>query len=246
MADAAPRTNWFERSLERVLEDSRRFFWDAVMALKLNSITGDYVEFGSWGGKSLAVAHETLRALDENRHLWAFDSFQGLPEATSAHDEHPAWGTGGRFVGMGTDVGGGDDPSARGLREFHESCARFGVPRSAYTTVVGFFEDSLRSLGATGAPTDIALAYVDCNMHSSSVTVLEFLEPRLKHGMIVAFDDYSMWSPDDVSGQRRALHDFATAHPEWTFQPFKDVHWGGRSFVVERTSLLEPRHQGAS
>lgn len=238
MADDPDPSDWFSRSIEKLWADSTSFFWDAFGALKLNGISGDYAEFGSLGAKSLAIAHQTTSAFGDDRHLWAFDSFVGLPEATSPHDPHPVWGTGGPFSGMGVETGGGPDAAARGLAEFHEACARFGVPRTAYTPVVGFFEDTLPPLGVDGAPVDIALAYVDCNMHSSTLTVLDFLAPRLKHGMIVAFDDYSLWSPTDVSGQRRALHDFQQAHPEWWFQPFKDVHWGGRSFVVERADLL--------
>ena len=92
---------------------------------------------------------------------------------------------------------------------------------------------------------DIALAYVDCDLYSSTVTVLEFLEPRLKHGMIVAFDDYFCWSPTDVSGERAALHEFLTVHPEWNFHRYKDVHWSGVSFVVERVASLPVAHLDA-
>jgi hypothetical protein len=37
-----------------------------------------------------------------------------------------------------------------------------------------------------------------------------------------------------VSGEREALHEFLVAHPQWQFFRFKDIHWGGVSFVVER------------
>ena len=231
--------NWFERSLEKLFDDSLSWFWDAVTALKLNGITGDYVEFGSMGGKSLAMAHQTLSQMDEPRHLWAFDSFEGLPAATTSHDEHPVWNRGRPFLGKGAEGGAADESASLGLAEFHAACAQFGVPRSAYTTVVGFFEHTLSSRGPQEDPSDIALAYIDCNMHSSTVTVLDFLAPRLKHGMIVAFDDYNLWSATDVSGQRRALLDFERAHPQWHFQPFKDVHWCGRSFVVEDASVRD-------
>jgi hypothetical protein len=71
-------------------------------------------------------------------------------------------------------------------------------------------------------------------MYMSTVSVLEFLAPRLKHGMIVAFDDYFCYSPKHVSGERAALHEFLEANPEWTFCRYKDVHWGGVSYIVER------------
>lgn len=114
----------------------------------------------------------------------AFDSFEGLPEPAAALDRHPAF-----VPGYGQC----------GLDQFVERCDSHGVPRDAYSTVPGFFETSLPGLGG-GPPLDIALAYVDCNMYTSTVTVLEFLAPRMKHGMILAFDDYFCWSP--ASGLR--------------------------------------------
>ena len=228
----------FGRLLEKYLADLSTFFWDAFVALHFNGISGDYVEFGSSGAKSLSSAYHVLAAMGAERRLWAFDSFEGLPTAVSDHDEHPVWGSGGQFASWTGRPPEGIDPVEAGLAQFHADCAHFGVPRDAYTPVAGWFEDSLGALGATGDPVDIALAYVDCNMHSSTLTVFEFLEPRLKHGMVLAFDDYHMWTSSDVSGQRRALHDFAAAHPEWRFVPFKEVHWGARSFVVENGALL--------
>jgi O-methyltransferase len=57
----------------------------------------------------------------------------------------------------------------------------------------------------------VALACVDCDMYSSTRTVLSFLESRLKHGMIVAFDDYFCWSSTQISGERRAFVEFVAA-----------------------------------
>lgn len=80
------------------------------------------------------------------------------------------------------------------VEDFHAVLATRGVPREAYTTVEGYFAESLPPLGSDGPPRDIALAYVDCDLYSSTVSVLGFLEPRLKHGMILAFDDYNCWT----------------------------------------------------
>ena len=82
------------------------------------------------------------------------------------------------------------------------------------------------------------MAYIDCNLYTSTVTVLDFLAPRLKHGMIVAFDDYFCWSPTQVSGERLALHEFERDHPQWHFERYKDVHRAGVSFVVEHADQL--------
>lgn len=218
----------FAKVHEKMTADLSSFFWDAFTALNVNGITGDYVEFGSAGATSLHLAHEVIRRTPIARHLWAFDSFEGLPEPATSLDVHPAFATG---FGQG------------GLDRFLAQCDAHGIPRAAYTTVVGFYEASLPPLGPDGPPTDIALAYVDCNMYSSTVTALEFLAPRLKHGMIVAFDDYYCWSAADVSGERAALDEFLAGHPQWNVLRFKDPTWGGASFVVERVDGAAPRRR---
>ena len=209
--------------LQKMKDDLSRFFWDAFTALGVNGISGDYVEFGSDGATSIRLAYDVISGMATPRHLWAFDSFAGLPATGDVRDEHPAF-----------------SPSYNqgGSERFHQMCADHGMAPDRYTAVEGYFEDTLGQMVSDAAPVDIALAYVDCNLYSSTVTTLEFLAPRLKHGMIVAFDDYFCWSPTDASGERRALAEFETRHPEWHFERFKDPTWGAVSYVVERADLM--------
>ena len=207
------------RAVNEMVAGCSRFFWEAFVTLRVNGISGDYVEFGSWGGNTMRLAHEQILHAGMPRHMWAFDSFEGLPTTGDDRDSHPGWSSG---------------PSgAKGVEEFHAACAQHGVPREDYTAVEGYFSDTLPAFGDDGGPVDIALAYVDCNMYSSTVTVLEFLAPRLKPGMVVAFDDWWCWSPTHVSGERAALREFLADHPQWHFERYKDVHRIGVSFVVE-------------
>jgi hypothetical protein len=220
--------NWITTTIERMSEERRRFMWDACVTLTINEISGDYVEFGSWGADSLGSAHAVIEQIGRPRHLWAFDSFSSMPAAVDERDARwaaPAFGRGGQG----------------GVDAFHEQCAAQGIPRGAYTAVEGYFEDVLPPLGSSGDPSDIALAYIDCNMYSSTVSVLAFLEPRLKHGMILAFDDYHLWTSTQVSGERSAFDEFTDDHPEWSFLRYRDVHYAGVSFVVERAELLRGR-----
>jgi len=151
------------KTIERNLAGCSEFFWDSFVALRTNGITGG-VEFGSWGANTLRAVYEHLRASGVPRHMWAFDSFEGLPEPVHAYDEHPVWSN---SRGQGQ----------AGVDKFHAACAKHGIPRDAYTAVAGYYEDSLPPLGPDMAPSDIALVYVDCNMYSSTVAVLEFLAP---------------------------------------------------------------------
>lgn len=200
------------------------FFWDAFVALRVNGITGDYAEFGCHTGGSFQAAYHALARISPERHMWAFDSWAALPDEHPL-DAHPGW----RAPGV---------PDAGGVGNFHAACERHGVERGAYTTVEGFYKDTLPALGADGAPTDIALAYIDCDVYSSTVSVLEFLRPRLKHGMIVAFDDWFCWSPTDASGERVALSEFLVENPQWRFYRYRNIHWSGLAFVVERAGAV--------
>ncbi|MBM3953669.1 MAG: hypothetical protein FJ309_03450 [Planctomycetes bacterium] len=75
-------------------------------------------------------------------------------------------------------------------------------------------------------------------MYSSTMDVLRFLEPRLKHGMIIAFDDYFCWSATEAAGERRAAIEFFTASREWQIVPYLQYSWAGQSFVVERKDAI--------
>jgi O-methyltransferase len=195
----------------------REFFYRAFKALRFNGIDGDYAEFGSWGGMTFALAYHEIWERGHPAHLWAFDSFRGLPDP-GVDEEHPVWQEG---------------AMATSLEEFHTLCAQRGIPRDRYTVVPGFYEETLAAMSPEDEPRNIALAYVDCDLYSSTRTVLDFLRPRLKHGMIVAFDDYFCWSATQPSGERRAYRDFVTEDTRWEWVPYVQYGWAGQSFVIE-------------
>jgi O-methyltransferase len=199
--------------------DRRSFFYKAFKALRFNGIDGDYAEFGSWGGRTFRLAYEESRRHGHQARLWAFDSFAGLPEPREGRDEHPEW----RRGKMATSLG-----------EFHSICAAYGIPREVYEVVPGFYEETLTRRAPSEPPVNIALAYVDCDLYSSTKTVLEYLRPRLKHGMIVAFDDYFCWSPAGASGERTAWREHIASDDAWDWLPYVQYGWHGQSYVLER------------
>jgi hypothetical protein len=217
------------------VEFKRKFFWDAFKVLDFNVIDGDYAEFGSHSGVTFRLAFDQIRRREMRRHMWAFDSFQGLPAPLSPIDHHPKWKKG---------------AMATGVHTFHRICRGHGIPVGAYTAVKGFYEDTLTRLPATAPPTNIALAFIDCDMYSSTKTVFKFLASRLKHGMILAIDDYFCWSADQISGERQAMLEELSGDNKWNFVRYRDYGWAGTSFVVERADSASPlshpagRHDG--
>src|SRR4051812_28011584 len=57
----------------------------ATRYLARYKIPGDIVECGVWrGGSMQAIAHTLVAAQDTSRHLYLFDTFEGMPPPSSA------------------------------------------------------------------------------------------------------------------------------------------------------------------
>jgi hypothetical protein len=67
----------------------------------------------------------------------------------------------------------------------------------------------------------------------------------MKHGMILAFDDYYCYSARTLSGERRACLEFLQADSRFHFSPFAQFGWHGMSFIVE-DRVTHPSPQPAS
>lgn len=98
----------------------------------------------------------------KNRKFHGFDSFEGLPEAWSGFDlAKGAFDMDGRLPQVPANV------------ELHR----------------GFFDTSLPAWKNTH-PDAIAMMHVDCDLYSSTKTILDILGDRLQVGSIVLFDEY--------------------------------------------------------
>lgn len=197
----------------------------AFSALSFNGISGDYLEFGSHGGMTFDIAHKASRKANFRCKLWSFDSFGGLPQQSDANDHHPQWIKG----EMRTE-----------LSQFRSICRRNGIPEADYEVIPGFYEETIGREEQINMPLpeDVAFAYVDCDLYSSTKTVLQFLSRRMKHGAIVAFDDYFCYSKNTISGERLACLEFLGEDTRFHFSPFTQFGWHGMSFIVEDRSLL--------
>lgn len=203
----------------------RDFMRRAFRAIAFNGIAGDYAEFGCCGGQTFGMAFHSANLTGFKGKMWAFDSFEGLPPPVDAKDAHPVWIEGDMAIS---------------LDDFHKVAKSHGISQSRYETVKGFYNISLADTDPSriDRPSDIAFAYIDCDLYSSTMDVLAFLQPRLKHGMILAFDDYYCWSPTAVSGERAACHEVFNHHPKFRLLPYMPIGWAGMSFVVEDSALL--------
>lgn len=204
----------------------RDFLRRAFRLLALNGISGDYLEFGVAWGNTFAYAYDGACRAGHPARLWAFDSFEGLPASDDPRDNHPQWQAGNFAVS---------------LDRFLDRCKTAGIPRNRIEIVPGFFSDSLAasSPGYDRLPEDIAIAYIDCDMYTSTKSVLNFLAPRLKHGMVLAYDDYFCLSSKALAGNRHAFLELQKEVPQFNFLPYIQYGMCSTSFIVESRSLLQ-------
>jgi hypothetical protein len=164
-----------------------------LQAMPFAEISGHVMEFGVYRGK-------TMQHISEHFHdqiCWGFDSFVGLPEPWLISEgknakTHPA----GKF-----------DMRIEPVQP---------VFRENVTLVAGWFDQSLPAwLGNNTGP--VRFLHVDCDLYSSTKTVLDLLNDRIMPGTVIVFDEMYPWADPDgynlwADGEYRALgewlHDF--------------------------------------
>jgi len=114
------------------------------------------------------------------REFHGFDSFEGLPEHWS-----------GTFERKGKFGRGGTLPP---------------VPANA-TLHKGWFEETLPRFLASVPDQPVAFLHVDCDIYSSTATVLKMLGPRLGAGSVLVFDEYFNY-PNWQRHEWRAFQEF--------------------------------------
>ncbi|HEY3027475.1 MAG TPA: TylF/MycF/NovP-related O-methyltransferase [Pyrinomonadaceae bacterium] len=145
------------------------------------NIAGDLVECGTYKGGSAAVL---ATALTPERHLWLYDSFEGMPEVR--------------------EIDGEGAKEAVGLCRADESDVRevlslLGVSGEQYTIRKGMFEETFKQ----PLPGQVALLHCDCDWYDSVLLVLKSFYPLIPEGGCIILDDFGWWE-----GTRIAFYDF--------------------------------------
>jgi len=112
-----------------------------------------------------------------SKTIFGFDSFEGLPEA---------WG--------------------HRVQKGHFAVKKLPPVRSNVTLVKGWFNETLPPFLREN-PGKIAFLHVDCDLYSSTATILELLEPRFVPGTVIAFDEFFNY-PGWEDGEFRAFNEF--------------------------------------
>lgn len=132
----------------------------------LQKIEGDIIEIGSCSGESTVIMRKILVDNNADKQIYAFDSFQGLPEIKHSDQVYKK----------------GD--MAASLEKFNNNFDKLGLERPI--TVKGWFENTLHQ----NLPKKIAFVLLDADLYESTLTALNAIYKRMSKNSICLLGVY--------------------------------------------------------
>lgn len=156
-------------------------------------LSGHVMEFGVYKGKTISLIANHWK----DQTVWGFDSFVGLPEDwnTSSRDQSPS------------------HPS--GYFDLRKEPKQPTYPENTHL-VAGWFNESLPTWLEQN-PGIVSFLHVDCDLYSSTKTVLELLNSRIVPGTVIAFDEMYPWNNIQTydlweQGEYKAVKEWLDTH----------------------------------
>jgi O-methyltransferase len=150
-----------------------------------NDIPGAIVECGVWKGGSSMACLLTLKHLNANdRDIYLYDTFAGMPEPTSKDglEEHAIYNS--------LKDKSGNSSWCRSLEnEVYSNLEKCNYPMSKIKLVKGLVEETIPA----ESPEKIAILRLDTDWYSSTFHELTHLYPKLQKSGILIIDDYGTW-----------------------------------------------------
>jgi O-methyltransferase len=143
----------------------------------VNNVAGDFVECGVWRGGAammMAAVANLYEGVLQQRKIWLFDSFEGLPKPElqqDAGDQHHTY----RQLKVS-------------LEEVKRNFDKVRLLKDNVKFVKGWFKDTTPNAEVE----QIAVLRVDGDMYQSTRDVLENLYPKVSKGGFVIIDDYNL------------------------------------------------------
>lgn len=201
--EATVRDKEIYAAVEGFTMTSPERIWALMNAVKYildTGVKGDFVECGVWRGGSAMVMAILLRDADKcGKHLWLYDTFEGMTEPTPDDIEISSGESASSLLKLETDKGGRNIWCMSPLEEVTKNLAGTGYPMDHVRMVKG---DVTKTL-VESAPNQIALLRLDTDWYESTKMELVVLYPRLVSGGICILDDYGYWG-----GAKKAVDEY--------------------------------------
>lgn len=148
---------------------------------------GSFLEFGVYAGATINLIADMF----SNETIWGFDSFEGLPEDWVTTDN--------KLI----------------MPKGHFSVTNLPEVRNNVRLIKGWFDQSL-PMWLENNTNNISFLHIDCDLYSSTKTVLNLLNPYIVRGTIISFDElYHFGNPKKYTkweqGEFKALKEWVEA-----------------------------------
>lgn len=195
-----------------------------AMELKTTNI-GDYYEFGIFKGYAFWYAQNTATTYGFNKmRFFGFDSFRGLPKVQGKDKTKEEIFYEGQYTCS--------------KQEVIENLNSNGVDWNRTFLIEGFFENSLNETTKEKYYMNkVAVALIDCDLYSSTVDVLKFIENLITNKTILIFDDWNCFEKDHERGQRKAFREFLEKNRQLSAEELFSYGLYGQAFVIKRNSV---------
>jgi hypothetical protein len=161
----------------------RKFFLNQILGLS-RAVAGDLVECGVYNGSSAYLMCQFARS--QGRHVYLFDSCQGLSDPTTADGSY--WVKGALSMA--------ENEIRRNLGEFN-----------CYTLLKGWIPERFAEVENR----QFCFVHIDVDLYQPTFDSLSFFYTRLTPHGVLLFDDYGFRS---CPGARRAIDEFLENKPE--------------------------------
>ncbi|MCA0382016.1 MAG: TylF/MycF family methyltransferase [Bacteroidetes bacterium] len=174
----------------------------AVLYTIEKNLPGDFVECGVWRGGSSMMIALTLKQLGvQNRHLYLYDTFEGMSEPTEA-DKDLAGGDAAQLLATHDKTAG--IWAFADLQDVQQNMQLTGYPTANIHYVQGKVEDTIPAT----IPAAIALLRLDTDWYESTKHELEHLYPLLAPQGALIIDDFGHWQ-----GAKKAVLEYFDKQP---------------------------------
>ena len=174
---------------------------NAVGYIIEHKIPGNIAECGVWrGGSMMAVARALMSHGDSSRHLYLYDTFEGMSEPTE-HDKSLS-GEPAKSLLDRDPVGTGIWCLAS-IEEVRTNILSTGYPDERVHFIKGKVEETLPFV----LPDRLALLRLDTDWYESTKHELIHLFPLLDSRGLLIIDDYGYWP-----GARKATDEYFSEH----------------------------------
>jgi len=184
-------------------------------------INGDYIEFGVFKGNTFAYACNRFSNLFPGMKFVACDSFEGLPDITGID----------KTDGYSSNFSKNEFSCDENV--FIRNLKRKGVKMDKVTIIKGWFSETLtEKTGKKIYPSQVAIAWIDCDLYESTVPVLNFLSSRISPGSVIVFDDWRCYRNNPNFGEQLACSEWLKNNPQIKLSELFSFGWHGIAFTV--------------